>query len=564
MTKMLKPVGLLALVMAMMLVLAACGAQTDDAPAADDPPSTADPAPSDSSDSDDDADGRYGGDFLIGMGGSPQNLNPLVWLAQDNWHHFYHVYDSLFRLDENLEPQGQLVESWDISDDGLTYTLRLKQGVLFHDGEPMTAEDVAFTFYGHLNPAVNSALRTDLRMLVGWDELTDIDNPADPDDLDVKPVEIVDDHTVVIRLENPFAPFLTIIASPRFAIAPKHIMESEADLNVSVTNREPVGTGPWKLVEWLDDERVVYEAFEDYHDGRAFFDRMVYRIIPEEALRISELEAGAVHFVGQPTAIHWRRLVDHPEVEALIANDELTMRVFTINHMTPELQDIRVRRALMHAFDSEELVEGLNDGFGSISGGPIGPASWAYHPDTTQYEFSPDRARELLAEAGYSDGDLQFELVTGNTGPSVAFGELAQERYREVGIDISLAQLDSVGQAERRNTGNFDLVYVSWSGSPDPHPNFNRRHHSQGGSNVGKYSNPRVDELIEMAVATSDIDQRKALYAEYQEIVTEEVADVFLYHPVRFYAHRQEVTNFFLTPVTEHPVEWFHEAYFVE
>lgn len=518
--------------------------------------------------------GQYGGELVIGYEGDVLQLNGLLFSSGMHFVTYNQIYDALFWNDPSMTPQPLLAEGYSIEDNGRTYIVRLKRNVKWHDGRPLTARDVVFTIYAHLNPKVNSGQRSTLSMLAGFEELTDPRNPADPNKLAVKPVERVDDYTVRFRLKTPYAPFLTVLALPRMVIVPEHIMAKEADLNASVMNTRPIGSGPFKFKEWVKGERLVLEAFADYHGGKPFLDRLIFRPIPETAVRMAELESGGVQFVAYPPPDSWKRLIDNPRIGTLHGNDEISFRAFTVGHVFKPnfMSDVRVRKAFAHAISLNEIVRNLNKGYGLVATGPIGRSHWAYSPDVATYNYDPSRAKRLLAEAGFKPGrdgmlekdgvPLKIDLVTSlATENYQEICELVQERLRQIGVMVEIPVLERGVYNERFLGGQFHLFLGSWTGSADPDANFYRRFHSKGSRNVGTYRNKRVDELLEAAQSVTDRGRRKQYYAEFQKIVTEEVADVFAWHPVRFYAFDARLKGLKFTPLGEAVTDDFRRAY---
>src|SRR6266851_3742530 len=216
-----------------------------------------------------------GKEMVIGFLGDATSLNPLVATDGQSYIAEWPMFDSLLELDQNLNVRPLLAESWEVSRDGLTYTFKLKKGVRWHDGKPFTARDVAFTFYSVLDPKVTTPHRAYFDALVGFPELTAKENPKRPEELAVRPIEVVDDHTVRFRLRYPSGSLLAVLTNPRAGIVPEHLLKG-ADLN-----RKPVGTGPFKFVEWRRAERIVLEANDRYHAGRPALNRVIFRIIPD-------------------------------------------------------------------------------------------------------------------------------------------------------------------------------------------------------------------------------------------------------------------------------------------
>ena len=238
---------------------------------------------------------------MIGFLGDATSLNPVIATDGQSYIAEWPIFDSLVELDEKLGVKPLLAESWEVSRDGLTYTFKLKKGVKWHDGKPFTARDVAFTFYSVLDPKVTTPHRGYFDALVGFPELTNKDNPKKPEELAQRPIEVIDDHTIRFRLRYPYGAFLAVLVNPRAGIVPEHVLKGQ-DLNTAEFNRKPIGTGPFKFVEWKRGERIVLEANPDYHAGRPALDRLIYRVIPDAVVLLQELRAGGVDFIERPAA----------------------------------------------------------------------------------------------------------------------------------------------------------------------------------------------------------------------------------------------------------------------
>ncbi len=261
-----------------------------------------------------------GKDFVIGLSGDATSLNPVIATDGQSYIAEWPLFDSLVELDQGLNVKPLLAESWEVSRDGLTYTFKLKRGVKWHDGKPFTARDVAFTFYSVLDPKVTTPHRAYFDALVGFPELTAKENPKKPEELAVRPIEVVDDHTVRFRLRYPSGSFLAVLVNPRAGIVPEHILKG-TDLNTAEFNRRPIGTGPFKLVEWRRGERLVMEANDQYHAGRPALDRLIIRIIPDSVVLLQELRSGGVDFIENPPLTEVARLKQTPNLKVLVADN---------------------------------------------------------------------------------------------------------------------------------------------------------------------------------------------------------------------------------------------------
>jgi peptide/nickel transport system substrate-binding protein len=500
-----------------------------------------------------------GKDFVIGLGGEATQLNPVV--ATDGFSYIaeWPLFDSLVELDQGLNVRPLLAESWEVSKDGLTYTFKLRKGVKWHDGAPFTARDVAFTFYAVLNPKVTTPHRAYFDALAGFPELTNKDAPKRPEDLAVKPIEVVDDHSVRFRLRYPSGSFLAVLTNPRAGIIPEHLLKT-ADLNTTEFNRKPVGTGPFKFVEWRRGERLVMEANPQYHGGRPALDRLIFRIIPDSVVLLQELRAGGVDFIENPPLNEVARLKQTAGLKVLVA-DNTSYNYFGWRQDLEPFNDVRVRRALNHAVDVPTLVKEALQGYATIATGQFPPASWAFDPAVKPYAYDPNRAKALLGEAGFrpgADGVLErngkrFSFTIRHDQANQAVKDTAviiQEYLKRVGVEAKLEPLDWPTFVKKLFASEFEGIVVGWTNHHDPDPfAYTIWHSSQWkGRNFAHFKNPRADELLEQARHTAVVAERKKYYAEFSKLLMEDAPYVFLYFPQQVFVTRQSYDGFVPIP----------------
>lgn len=464
----------------------------------------------------------YGGTFIEASIGEPNNLLPV--LASDSASSDINgqVYNGLVRYDKDLNLEGELAESWEISDDGLTITFHLREGVTWHDGEPFTSADVLFTYRMYVDPKTPTAYAESYRQ--------------------VARAEAPDPLTFRVTYEKPYAPAL---GSWGVAIHPKHLLEGQS-LTDSPLARAPVGTGPYRFEEWRPGERIVLVANDDYFEGRPYIDRVVYRVIPDQSTMFLELQAGGLDFMGL-TPIQYKTQTDAP---AFTRNfNKYRYIAFGYTYLGYNLEnelfrDQRVRQALSYAIDKKEIIDGVLLGLGQVATGPYKPDTWVYNPDVRRYPYNPERAKGLLAEVGWSDSDgdgvldrngkrFAFTIVT-NQGNDlrVKTGEIIQRRFRDVGIDVKLRVIEwATFLKEFINPGNFEATILGWSSGPEP-DQYNIWHSSKTGPrelNFIGYRNEDVDRLLELGRRTFERAKRKEYYDRLQEILAEEQPYTFLY-----------------------------------
>jgi peptide/nickel transport system substrate-binding protein len=500
-----------------------------------------------------------GKDFVIGLPGDATALNPVIATDSMSYIAEWPIFDSLLELDEKLNVRPLLAESWEVSKDGLTYTFKLKKGVKWHDGKPFTARDVAFTFYSVLDPKVTTPHRAYFDALVGFPELTAKEGAKKPEELGVKPIEIVDDHTVRFRLRYPSGAFLAVLVNPRAGIVPEHLLKT-ADLNTADFNRKPVGTGPFKLLEWRRGERLVMEANDQYHGGRPALDRLIFRIIPDAVVLLQELRAGGVDFIENPPLTEMARLKQTPGLKVIVA-DTTSYTYFGWRQDIAPFTDVRVRRALNHAIDVPSMVREVLQGYAAIATGQFPPGSWAFDPSVKPYAYDPGRAKALLAEAGYKPGPdgvlvkdgkrLSFTVRHDQANQTVKdTAVIVQEYLKRVGVEAQLEALDWPTFVKKLFASDFEAIVVNWTNHHDPDPfAYTIWHSSQWkGRNFAHYKNPKVDEALEAARRATSQGERKKHYAEFSKLLMEDAPYVFLYYPQQVYVTRQGYDGFVPVP----------------
>jgi peptide/nickel transport system substrate-binding protein len=438
------------------------------------------------------------------------------------------IYSTLVRTNKDLEVEGELAERWEISGDELTITFHLRKGVKWHDGEEVTAEDVDFTYRYMIDPKTPTAYAESFRQ--------------------VRRAEVVDRYTYRVTYDKPYAPGLL---SWGIWILPRHILEpawkAGVDLRTTEQNRRPVGSGAYRFVEWKTGEKVVLESNHDYFEGRPYINRVVYRIIPDSSTIFLELKAKNIDMAGL-TPIQFRRQTEYPAFQKAFHRYQYLANGYTylgFNLRDPRFQDRRVRQAIAHAIDKQEIIDGVLLGLGRPAVGPYKPGTWWYKADVKTFPFDPDRAKALLAEVGWKpgrDGILEKDgkpfsfTIRTNQGNLVRqqTAEIIQRRLRAIGIDV---KIHVVEWAAFLNTfirkRDFEAIILGWGLGQEP-DQYDIWHSSKTGSeefNHISYKNPRVDDLLEAGRRTFDQAKRKKIYGELQEIMAEDQPVVFLFVP---------------------------------
>ena len=461
-----------------------------------------------------------GADITLGANGDAKIVNPILAMDSDGFWRTDLMFDSLVRVDpETLEVVGQLAESWEVSDDGTTYTFHLVDAdVRWHDGEPFTVDDIEFTMMEILKPTYTGIFQERFVDLVGAQEM--IAGEAD----DLEGFQVLDDSTVQFQLTRPNAPFLAWAVSA-LKFVPKHLLEGEEITEDMPYSLEPVGNGPYKFKEWEKGNRFVMERNEDYWGEEACAGTITSLAIPDMQALAAAVEAGDIDMTIMVPPTEIARLA---ETEGLTYFKQPAIGpesiYFNLDH--PILQDIKVRTAIAHAIDAAGFTEGVLQGSTDPANTHFTSASWAYDPSATLPEYDVEKAKELLAEAGYEDG---FEIrITTNQGNFFReqFVEFAQAELAKIGIDVQVDKAEWGTFIGNVMDHNFDMCFYNEEGGvPDPDVMY-EYFHSTGPNNYTGYSKPEVDELLERGRVETDQDKRQDIYFEAQNILNDELPTI--------------------------------------
>ena len=466
----------------------------------------------------------YGDIIVEGSIGDASNLIPM--LSTDSTSHSIGAlcYNGLVKYDKDIRIVGDLAESWEVSPDGLIITFHLRKGVKWHDGHPLTAEDVLFTYKVTIDPKTPTAYSGDF--------------------LKVKKAEVLDPHTFRVTYDKPFAPALMSWGA---AVMPKHLLEGK-DITKSPLTRRPVGTGPYIFREWVTGQKIVLVSNPEYFEGRPYIDGFVLRIIPDMATMFLELRAKGIDMMNL-TPLQYTRQTENPFFRKNFNKYRYLSFAYTYlgyNMRNPLFADRRIRQAISYAINKEAIIQGILLGYGRPATGPYKPGTWAHNPDVKKYTYDPQKAHALLAEAGWKDTDgdgildrsgqpFTFEIVT-NQGNEIRAktAEIVQKQLAEVGMQVKIRTIEWAALVnEFINKGRFDATVLGWTIPMDPDI-FDVWHSSKtkpGELNFISYRNREVDDLLEKGRGTFNIKERKRCYDRIQEILAEDQPYTFLYVP---------------------------------
>jgi len=444
-----------------------------------------------------------GGSSIWAAESDPVALNPITNSNFASTQAFEHAYESLTAYDSELNIIPSLAESWETPDD-LTYIFKLRQGVKWHDGSDFTAADVKYTFDIVLDPEGPAIWRSN------FDQ--------------VESVEVQDDYTVTFKTKAPFPPLLGAFAILRSSAIIKQGAFEEGNLDNAV-----VGTGPYKLVQYIPQDVLEYEKFAEYWGAPLpYIDKVSFKILVDEDARVAALRAGTVDYAFL-TSVGAERLRNDPNV-TLLQGPRTFLYIFVFNMQRAPWSDARVRQAISLATDRDEMIQKAIFGAGSVSGPiPSGFGDWAIPEDELRagwYTPNIEQAKALLAEAGVAEGQTLDLLVTdfGGSNFYTGAGVVFKEQMARIGIDVQIRLVEQgvfIAEASPDGGFNYDMAINAFSPRHDPDGFLWARFFSENPYAVG-YKNDRMDEILPLARATIDREQRKELYTEAQRILLDE------------------------------------------
>ncbi len=493
------------------------------------------------------------GDWLIyHLSAEPATLNPITATdAYESRINSGNIYETLLDRDnETLELYPLLAESWEISDDKLTYTFKLKKDVKWHDGTPFTALDIVFSYKSIMNPKVDSP-----QLRAYYQEIKD--------------VTALDDHTVRFVYARPY--FLGLEFCGGMPIVPKHIFD-DGDFNTNPAGRDPIGTGPYKFVKWTTGREIALEKNNDYWGEKPKLNRLIFKIITDNTVAFQVLKKQQLDVSGL-TPIQWDKQTSSPSFKKNF--DKLSY--FTPNYSyvgwnmrKPFFADKRVRQAMTHLLNRELILKTILLDLGAIVTNPFYINSKEYDKSLEPYPYDPDTARRLLDEAGWvdSNGDgvrdkdgvkFEFEfLIPGGSETGEKIATIFKEEVDKMGINMDIRKTEWAVFTTRLNERKFDAVTLAWSMGveSDPYQIWSSTQAKKGSNFVG-FINEEADKLIDQARTEFDRSKRIELYRRFSKIVHEEQPYSFLFCRKSTVAVNKRFENVIVHPLGIDPLEWY-------
>ena len=447
--------------------------------------------------------GGGGGDTLVAaVSAQPDQFDPHQTTAYPSFQVLENVYDTLVVPNaEDLTMEASLAEGWETSEDGLTWTFTLREGVTFHDGSTFDSADVVYSYRRIIDEELQNSYRFET----------------------VTAVEAPDPQTVVLRLSQPTPNLLERIGAFKgMAILP----EGAAD-QVDLTT-EAVGTGPFRL-ESSDASSTVLTAYEDYWGGAPSVGGVEFRYITEPAAALTALQNGEVQ---------WTDNVPPQQIESLQGDDTVELQTtpsvdywyLSMNYARPPFDNRDVRRAISLAVDREAVAEAAWFGAAQPNQTAI-PEDSFFHTDYAPFERDVDQARQLLQQAGVPTPLTMGLMVTDEFPETVTAAQVIASQLDEIGVTVEIETLDFATWLDRQGQGDFDAFYLGWLGNLDPAAYYQEQHQTGGPNNYQGYSNPQVDQLLQQGAVETDEDARKQVYDQAAQIIVDDVSYLYLYNP---------------------------------
>jgi peptide/nickel transport system substrate-binding protein/oligopeptide transport system substrate-binding protein len=455
----------------------------------------------------------------------PRSLDPALSTDVPTGRAVGYVFDGLTRFTPRAAVEPGLAERWETSADGRTYTFHLRHGVIFHDGTPFFARHVLKSWERALDPNMKSGASEFLYPIRGARDFHTGKAAT------ITGVVVRDDSTLVVTLDQPLASFIKLLAMPVASVVPEHV---SADFG-----ERPIGTGPWKLVDWRHDDYLLFARNDRYFLGPSKAESLRARIIAEPSTSVAEFESGTIDVVQIPAGQTREWEDDESRAPLLSSTPALELVYVGINTTRGPLADVRVRQAINCAIDINTMIDRLVSGRGTRAAGVIPPSLSGYDSTRRPYPFDQAKARQLLAAAGYPNG-IAVELWTSTTPIYVRLAETMQAYLNAVGIHTKVIQRESAASRAAARKGETDMILKDWYADyPDAenflYPLLFSANKGSGG-NVSFYANPRYDSVVTAVRHELDAQKRNALAREADSIAFADAPMIFLYFYNELYA----------------------------
>ncbi len=448
---------------------------------------------------------KAGGMLVAGNEADPNTFDPANMFGLPPRRIGRTIYNALVSVDEQGNVEPELVESWEQPDDR-TYLLKLRRGVKFHDGTDFNAEAVKFHFDRHLDPKVKSVRAGELAA--------------------VEATSIVDASTVKVSLKQPFAPFLAALFDwSGFVVSPAAVQKWGDDYGL-----HPVGTGPFKFVEYAKDQHTIVERNPDYWEsGLPRLERITFRPIPVDSTRLTELRSGGVHLAEDLPLQDIPRLKDMSELVLSIKDGFRFDYFHFVSDKDPYGTNKKLRQAVNWAVDRQAILQGAFFGIGAVGYQPFFPGTPFHDPSFRPYTYDLSKAKQLMQESA-APSPIRFEVGVTSDPVKQRVTQVVQAQLGEIGVQLDIKQMDTAARTEWVRNGNyfFDTGWGWWGYRPDPDQYLSTLMFSQSNNNYGHIKDPRIDDLLAKGRAASRSEERRPIYQQLRDIVSEEC--IYIYY----------------------------------
>lgn len=466
----------------------------------------------------------------------PATMDPHAASSSPSVNALQPIYETLARYDENGQIQPLLAESWEVID-AYTTKINLRKGVKFHNGEEMKASDVLFSFKRAAGP---DGVKVQYIM-----SAIDADN-----------CEVVDDYTIIIKTHDEFAPLVGYLPYIGAVI----VSEKEFTADAAKASGNPVGTGPFKFVEWRKNDRVIYVRNEDYWGEKPAYENLIMRTIVEANSRVIELESGNVDIAVTIPAIDIPRLENDPNVE-ILRNNSTQFEYYLMNTQKAPLDNVELRRAIDLAINEDDILASVYRGTAIYTPGTVTPNMKYYDDSDTEVRYNPEEAKKIIKDLGLEGATLK--MVVSEAQARIDSATIIQSMLSEVGLNLDIQVFEAATVSGIIETGDFDLSISGWGavGFPEPDNNIFGPFHSRQipVNNYSYYNNPEMDALLEAQRATPDGPEREKLVKDVQKLLRKDVPAVPYANIQQIAGVRSNVKGFMPTPAASH---FYHKAYF--
>ncbi|PKR78506.1 ABC transporter substrate-binding protein [Halalkalibacillus sediminis] len=553
---------LLAMMLAFVLVLAACSGDgganddegTDEGDTSEDTSEDTDSEDTDSEDTDSSEGEAAAGDNVLvyARGGDSESLDPSSTTDGESSRVTKQIYESLLEFeDESFDLKAGLANDWSVNDDGTVYTFQLEEGVTFHDGTDFNADAVKTNFERWSDPEHEYAFTEDNYVYSMYGTM--FGGFKGDEGHVIEEINVKGDYEIEFVLNRPLGYFLQNMAMSYFAItSPAALEEHGASIN-----ENPVGTGPFKFESWSRDDSIVLNAFEDYRvDGQPKLDQVIFQVIPDNSARLTALRSGDIDVMDGLNPDD-AQIIEEEEGFDLYVRKANNFGYLGLNTEKEPLDNKQVRQAINHAVDRQAIADALYAGYAQPAKNPLPPNYLGYNDEVEGYEYDPEKAKELLEEAGYGDG-VEIELWTMPVARPYmpdpeTVAEIIQNNLSDVGITAEIVREEWAPYLEKTAAGEQEMFMLGWSGTngdPDYFLSALLHGDNAGSSNRTFYQNDEVDQLLDEAKVSVDQDERADLYMQAQELISEDSPMVTLVHSEPVLAASSDVVNYVPHPST--------------